>query len=140
MKLRRARLDDAVAMAELSAEFGYAASAKETRERLQFLLTQSEHAVWVADDGHVRGWLHARISRQVESSEYVEIAGLVVAESCRSQGIGAQLVAAAEAWALAQGHKLVRLRSRLERERAHAFYKRLGYREIKRQFAFAKDL
>ena len=141
MKLRRARGEDAASLARLSAEFGYSAATSEMQERLQALLPQREHSVWVAEDqGGVLGWLHARISHQVESPDYVEIAGLVVTEARRSQGIGAQLIGAAETWARAQGHSMIRLRSRLERERAHRFYERLGYREIKRQKAFLKEL
>jgi GNAT superfamily N-acetyltransferase len=141
VKLRRAREEDAATLAKLSAEFGYSTATNEMRDRLRALLPQDGHSVWVAEDETgVLGWLHARISHQVESPDYVEIAGLVVTETRRSQGVGAQLVGTAETWARAQGYSLIRLRSRFERERAHRFYERLGYREIKQQKAFLKEL
>ena len=49
-------------------------------------------------------------------------------------------VAAAEAWARERGCLAVRVRSNVVRERAHAFYRREGFREIKTQQVLEKEL
>ncbi|MGH8447555.1 MAG: GNAT family N-acetyltransferase [Solimonas sp.] len=141
LTLRPAAVDDAAAIARLSGMFGYEADADAHAGRLTLLLGRPEHAVWIADiDGEIRGWLHAMQRLSLESASYVEIAGLVVDEAARSQGIGARLVQAAEAWAVALGLREMRVRSNIIRERAHAFYERAGYRAIKDQRVFAKAL
>jgi GNAT superfamily N-acetyltransferase len=47
---------------------------------------------------------------------------------------------AAERWAIARGHRVLRLRSRVQREGAHRFYERLGYRIAKTSHTFQKQL
>jgi GNAT superfamily N-acetyltransferase len=63
-----------------------------------------------------------------------------VARAERRRGLGRGLLERAEDWARARGLGAVRVRSRLERADAHAFYTRLGYRETKRQVQFRKEL
>jgi GNAT superfamily N-acetyltransferase len=76
----------------------------------------------------------------LEASELACINGLVVDEAHRSDGIGAELVAAAEAWAWEHGATAIMVRSRSARVRAHRFYERLGYVEVKRSHVFEKPL
>jgi ribosomal protein S18 acetylase RimI-like enzyme len=76
----------------------------------------------------------------LENDSSAEILGLVVAEGRRSAGVGRELVDAAERWAVAAGCRAMRVRSRVTRERAHAFYERHGFRRIKTQHAFEKAL
>ena len=52
---------------------------------------------------------------------------MVVAEAARSGGVGAALVAEAEARLKADGCGLIEITSNAKRLRAHAFYERLGY-------------
>jgi len=68
------------------------------------------------------------------------VKGLVVASSARSHGVGSRLMEVAEAWALARGLREVVVRSNVIRDRAHAFYTRIGYQEQKRQVKFKKRL
>ena len=139
--VRPACLDDAPAIAALSGMFGYEADVEAHAERLAQLLSRPEHTVWVADEeGRVVGWLHAMLRLSLESPSYVEIGGLVVDKRERSRGIGVQLVRTAERWALERGIREMRVRSNVIRERAHAFYRRDGYRPIKLQQVFAKTL
>ena len=60
----------------------------------------------------------------LEHSDLAAIDGLVVDEDERSAGIGAELVAAGEAWARERGATAMTVRSRSTRERAHRFYER----------------
>ena len=141
MQVRRAKGEDVPAIAEISREFGYEPTEAEVGVSLRDLLPRFDHAVFVAEvAGTVQGWGHARINRQLESPRYAEIAGLVVTRSHRSQGIGAAIVAAIEQWAREQGEHSLRVRSNVVRERAHRFYLREGYTELKQQKTFVKKL
>ena len=46
----------------------------------------------------------------------------------------------AEEWAREKGCATVGVRSNVIRERAHAFYERIGYKHIKTQKSFHKEL
>ena len=70
----------------------------------------------------------------------IDQGGLVVDERYRSQAIGPLLLARAEKWARKKGCCAIGLRSNVIRDRAHAFYERHGYKHIKTQKAFHKDL
>jgi len=47
---------------------------------------------------------------------------------------------AAEDWARGQGLRAVRLRSNVIREKAHIFYRSIGYQQVKAQYTFEKEL
>jgi GNAT superfamily N-acetyltransferase len=69
----------------------------------------------------------------------VEIAALVVDETCRSQGIGSALVKRSEEWASSKGYKTMRVRSNIKREAAHRFYQREGFFFLKTGHYFIKE-
>ena len=139
--VRAAAAVDAEAIARLCEGLGYVATAVEVETRRGAIAELPGHALFVADvDGAVRGWLHAAVSHAIHTDRCVEILALVVDETARSQSLGAQLVAAAERWAQAQGIPRMRLRSRDTRERAHRFYEREGYRTVKTSKVFEKRL
>lgn len=94
----------------------------------------------MADDVGVIGWIHVAEKHALELDPFAEILALVVDEQARSRGVGATLVARAETWAAERALGLIRVRANVVRERAHRFYVRLGYSELKRQIAFAKTL
>jgi GNAT superfamily N-acetyltransferase len=84
--------------------------------------------------------VHVQLAEYVESGTFAVIGGLVVDRAHRRQGIGAALMAEAEAWARDQGCTVMRLSSSTSRTRAHSFYAGLGYRIVKTQHSFAKPL
>jgi GNAT superfamily N-acetyltransferase len=95
----------------------------------------------VADAGdRLAAWLQVSLPRIFESPRQAEIAGLVVDEDHRGRGIGPALLRAAEGWAREHGCSVVRVRSNVVRERAHGFYRREGFGEIKTQRVFEKRL
>jgi GNAT superfamily N-acetyltransferase len=69
-----------------------------------------------------------------------QILGLVVDERWQGLGIGRRLMCAAETWARQQGCRTVRLRSRISRHSAHAFYRHLGYQQTKTSYTFVRVL
>lgn len=140
--IRRAGPEDAERIADLSGQLGYPASAQQIRQRLQTILTNGRHAVYVAQraDGTVIGWIHIYLCPLVEVALQAEIGGLIVDEQQRGQGIGQRLLEAAERWAAERECTAVTVRSNIIRERAHRFYTRLGYRLVKTQRVFTKTL
>jgi len=141
-RVRAAEIKDAEDIARLAIQLGYPSSPAQIRRRISKIMKDGAHAAYVATSSHGRvvGWVHAFVYRLVESDPQAEIGGLVVNEDFRGRGIGKLLMNRAERWARSQGLKSVYLRSNVIREKAHAFYRRLGYRIIKTQHAFRKKL
>ena len=68
------------------------------------------------------------------------VEGLFLDPDVRSQGLGQVLMEHAEAWSRARGAVELGTDSELANTRAHAFYKRLGFRELGRTVRFARPL
>jgi GNAT superfamily N-acetyltransferase len=140
--IRKASLGDDDQIASLSGELGYPCTPAQIDHRLSVILPLKHHSVFVAEtsDGKVIGWIHVFISFRVESDPFVEIGGLVVSQSHRGQGIGELLFGQAVGWTRDQQLNVIRVRSRIERDDAHRFYKRLGFRQLKSQYVYIVDL
>jgi ribosomal protein S18 acetylase RimI-like enzyme len=137
--LRPAAPADATTIAGLAGELGYPATAIDVIRRLAALPDHDE--VLVADSGGgVVGWIHCSLARSLLVEPHVQVLGIVVAREWRGRGIGRRLMVAAEDLARRRGVAFVRLRSRVEREGAHAFYEALGYRQTKTQTQFVREL
>jgi GNAT superfamily N-acetyltransferase len=139
---RRARVSDALRLAELAGQLGYPTSAAEMTKRLRKLKPASQNALFVAESpgAGVVGWTHVSVTHLVEVGTRAELNGLIVAEGQRSLGAGARLLEAAEDWARKHGCPSMSVRSNVIRERAHKFYERQGYEHYKTQKAFRKPL
>jgi ribosomal protein S18 acetylase RimI-like enzyme len=134
---------DYARLAELAGELGYPSSAEDIARRLAGLLDISQqHVIFVAQrtGEPIAGWICVAVQGTIESDAHAEITGFVVGSEFRSQGVGEQLLARAEAWARERNVHSVRLRSNVIRDRAHAFYLREGYEHYKTQKAFRKPL
>jgi GNAT superfamily N-acetyltransferase len=140
--IRAARTYDAPAIADLCGELGYPATRQQIVRRLAAIEALPASGVLVAEDdeGRVAGWLQVVLGAQLCDDACAEITGLVVRATARGRRIGSELVRAAEDWACARGARRLRVRSRIERERAHRFYERAGYARIKTQMVFGKPL
>ena len=128
-RIRPAVLDDAAAIAVLLTELGYPTDAGSMRRRLEALFVEPEHASFVADGPNgVVGVAGVRLERGFElDGQYARLLVLVVGEGHRDRGVGAQLLAAVEAWAVERRASLVTLTSASRRVDAHRFYVRHGY-------------
>ena len=136
--LRDARPRDAETLASLIVALGYEAGVADVRKRLAALAKAGQH-VLVAERGAVVGLLTTSTMQVLHRPRPVgRISMMVVAESERGNGIGAALVAEAEARLKAAGCGLVEVTSNAKRLRAHAFYERLGYERT--SYRFAKGL
>jgi GNAT superfamily N-acetyltransferase len=146
LAVRPAAAPDAEALARLSGQLGYPSSREALDRRLAEILRRPEHAVFVAEthgdrgEPRIAGWIHAAVTRTVESDPSVEVCGLVVEESLRGGGIGERLLEEAERWTRCLGLSTIIVRSNVIRERAHAFYQRLGYEVVKSQRVFRKQI
>jgi GNAT superfamily N-acetyltransferase len=130
---------DVAPVADLLTQLGYPSTAEAIARRFTRIDGRNDQALLVADDGTaVVGWMHVGTRPYLESDESADILGLVVAEGQRSRGIGAALVTAAETWAVEHGCQMIRVWSRITRDRAHAFYERGGFERIKTQYCFQK--
>ena len=134
--------EDAVAVAELSAQLGYEVSVAEAQERIEFLLAHMEAQVaFVAClNEQVVGWIEASVVHHLQSPAHALIGGLVVKDGMRSLGVGRRLCAEVENWSRSRGIFVVRVTSRSTRERAHRFYLREDYRQTKISAVFEKVL
>lgn len=113
LEVRRARPADAPEVARLCVQLGYRTPLSQVRRDEPSLISDPSRA---------------------------ELVGLVVDEGFRSGGVGAKLVAAAEAWAKGQKLATMRLRCNVVREAAHRFYERRGYAHVKTSKVFDKRL
>lgn len=141
--IRPAEPMDAEALARLTGQLGYPVTVEEVVERLRQAQSLPEwQAVLVAvlPDGRVVGWIQVHRVVFLGGAPFTEIGGLVVDETCRRMGIGRALVRAAEEWTLQHGMVDVSVRSNIIRDGAHAFYRQLGYRLVKTQYTFHKEL
>ena len=141
MNLRLARKEDAEALAGLCVQMGYPSSPEQVAVRLADLHARPDNAVFVAEvEGSLAGWVSVVICPTLESDRCAEVSGLVVDEGTRGRGVGAALMARAEAWARERSLSEVRVRSNVVREETHRFYRNLGYAIVKSQFTFSKKL
>jgi GNAT superfamily N-acetyltransferase len=141
--IRPARAADGATLARLTGELGYPVTTEAMGLRVGAILQRPrEHAllVAVAANDEPIGWIHVERVDTLETAPMAGIAGLVVGEGWRSNGIGAALLAAGEAWARDQGLAVMQVRSRTTRERAHRFYERHGYARVKISAVFRKPL
>ena len=140
MTIRFVTSADAEAIARLTEQLGYSATPEAVRARLH-AAAQGQQDVFVAEEeGRVAGWLHIVGCERLQSAPFAEIAGLVIDEAYRAQGVGTALIEAAEAWARQQGFSTVRVRSNVVRDSAHGFYERRGFQRTKTQHVFDKVL
>lgn len=139
---RLMRAEDAPRVAELAGELGYPSTAEQILARKAVLDQAGRSVVYVAEGegGKVVGWIIVSEICSMELDPHAEVKGLVVAEGTRSRGIGAALMVAGEAWARGRGLREMVLRSNVIRERAHAFYRKIGYEEQKRQVKLRRRL
>ncbi len=134
--IRAATPADAPTIAALCVQLGYPVTPEEAAQRLALFAGDTTSPVFVFDQpasARILAWMQLRVATTLESGPSAEIIGLVVDESARGQGIGAQLVTHARAWAKSHGLTRLRVRTNQTRTRTHAFYEGLGFTLTKSQ-------
>jgi GNAT superfamily N-acetyltransferase len=142
VRIRPIEPRDAAALVPLCGQLGYPATLQQVERRLPRLLGQPGQGLLGAETatGQLVGWVHVQSRTVFESDPFAEICGLVVDENARGHGVGRDLVAAAEQWAVAEGHTVIRVRSNVIRTATHRFYQNRGYTIVKSQISFTKPL
>jgi GNAT superfamily N-acetyltransferase len=108
--IRPMREEDAGRVTELCGQLGYPSSVDDIRKRYGSISGDRNHEFSVVD------------------------------EAWRGQRVGRYLMEFAETWAKSKGRSSIWFKSNIIRDRAHAFYERLGYRTVKTQHVFRKEL
>lgn len=128
--IRLAHTADAAAVNELLHQLGYPQDdVAATATRIQTWGDDPFSAAYVADaDGDLRGLVAVHVCPFFErAGSWGRIVALVVSEHARGQGVGGQLVAAAELFATRRGCVRMEVTSADRRHGAHEFYRHRGY-------------
>ncbi|MCO7125433.1 GNAT family N-acetyltransferase [Sporolactobacillus shoreicorticis] len=135
--IRLAKSEDAGKLAKLCGQLGYEATEQEIGERLQHIMNDSDHAVFVYENSEKKlcGWVHI-FGRYTLEGICAEIGGLVVDSQFRKQGIGRKLMEKCAQWAREHNYPRIRVRSGESRTGAHRFYNEIGYQTVKWQKIF----
>jgi GNAT superfamily N-acetyltransferase len=143
MTIRNANTSDLSEITRICLQLGYTVTEQEISLRLERLLNDNGNAVFVYETkeglGTLSGWVHV-FGKHLIELEYAEIGGLVVDNNKRRQGVGEKLMRRCEKWAKENGYEEIRLRSGGQRKEAHAFYEKIGYKNINWQQLFTIQL
>ena len=133
IKIRDATLDDAPALAALSAQLGYTTEAGLLPQRLAWLIRHHE-PVWLAEcDDQAVGYLSGQRYITLYLAAGLNITALVVDASHQQLGIGRRLLNHAADYARHHQLAFLRVNSGAHREQAHSFYRRVGFQHEKDQ-------
>ena len=139
--IREALFQDADVLTSLTAQLGYPCTKEEILERLIPYQNKSHGEVLVAVlDGTVVGWISLNIVRYFYVEPFIEVSGFIVEEKEREKGIGKRLLGEAEVWTKEQGCRRIRIRTNVIRIEAHRFYENNGYKKIKEQKVYMKEI
>jgi GNAT superfamily N-acetyltransferase len=129
VKVRAPSAGDAAVLASLVTQLGYTGTPEQVKARLAQLEGHPDIRAYVAEEeGRVAGMIGLMVFPAFHRDGlHGYVTALVVDEGARGGGIGAALMAEAEAWFKQRGAKRVNLTTALHREDAHGFYEKLGY-------------
>lgn len=140
IKIRAATVADAASLVDLLAQLGYEADPVALPERLDAIRQRGGEVLIAELDGSVLGCVNMLVDVRLAEGRTGEIVSLAVTESHRGAGIGKQLTLSAIAWLQTRQCTTVRVRANAVRTDAHQFYAKLGFKEIKTQKIFIKQV
>ncbi|HEY2347272.1 MAG TPA: GNAT family N-acetyltransferase [Xanthomonadaceae bacterium] len=134
--VRTARNGDASDIASLITLLGYPCLPDEALARMGTIAGEHDQALLVAErDGHLCGLLALDLMYYLPlGARTCRITALVVATEHQGEGIGRELLQAAESWARQAGAARIEVTSAAHRENAHAFYRARGYSDGSMRF------
>jgi len=144
MRIRLVHTTDATAVNKLLHQLGYPQDdTAATANRIETWGDDPASAAYVADaDGDILGLVAVHVSPFFErAGSWGRIVALVVSDQVRGQGVGGQLVRAAESFATNHGCVRMEVTSADRRQDAHEFYRNRGYiDQTGRSSRFLSDL
>lgn len=137
--IRPAAEKDVVPLIPLMEQLGYQINEADLLENVKLHL-KPEYVLFVAEiAGKLIGFISIHIYQYPHLKDSLSrITALCVDADYRSFGIGGKLLAYAEEYIKSCGCKIIELTSGLQREDAHRFYEKYGYKEKRKRFV--KDL
>lgn len=138
--IRNATKNDREELVLLFKELGYNISKRELESKLErFSSTKTDQVFVAVLNEEIVGVLSLHIMPFIHEPKHIcRISAIVVRESFQGMGIGNQLMRKAEVYARECGCSRVEVTTRFQREKAQAFYKRLGYEAT--SYKFVKPL
>lgn len=142
LQIRLAKIEDSNIIQEINfEELGYDYPKDKVELGLQNLLNRDDHAIYVACNGEtVVGYIHAYTSECLYVRPMVEVIALAVKLDYQGQGVGRLLLNHLESWAREKKIHSIKLLSGETRSAAHEFYKKNGYKLLKEQMKFLKNI
>lgn len=142
---REVQVADASFLVPLMEQLGYPIDPTIMRENIQTYIQLPNQKAWVAEkSGQIVGCIAVAITNYFHRPRsFLRVIAMIVDEQERRSGIGKNLMALAEKFALDQGCSHIELTSGMHREKlgSHEFYRSLGYTEINNtKKYFAKKL
>ncbi len=135
--IRSIEKKDTNSIVSLSHELGYQVNAETVDFLIESILNDEKQWAFVAEkNNEVIGFVHAFYALRLTTPPFIEIAGLIVSENERSNGLGKMLVNYIEL-NCAQNLK-IRVRCNSNRKDAHRFYTNNGFSKQKEQLVFIK--
>ena len=131
LHVRVAKSGDAPDIASLITLLGYPCLPDEALARMRAVAAEHDHARRVADrNGHLCGLLCLDLMYYLPlGARTCRITALVVAKEHQGEGVGRELLQAAETWARQAGAARIEVTSAAHRDKAHAFYRACGYED-----------
>lgn len=137
IQIRAVERNDAQIIVDLSDELGYQISEETVFFLIDAILKDEKQWAFVASkENKVIGFVHAFYALRLTTPPFIEIAGLVVSEKERSNGVGKLLVEHVEKNCALD--LKVRVRCNSDRKDAHRFYLNNEYKRQKEQIIFVK--
>ncbi|HEY4977180.1 MAG TPA: GNAT family N-acetyltransferase [Gaiellaceae bacterium] len=129
--IREVGPSDAAFIGELLNQLGYPVSEDELHDRLRRLGADGQQLIVAELDGELAGIALTQIYPVlISAAPTCRLAVIVVAEQARRQGVGRELLLAAEDEARRAGCDRIVLESGTWRDEAHDFYSTLGFESI----------
>lgn len=135
MLVRAARPDDAAVIAGLFVQLGYPNAREDLAGRLAERGGDMARVLVADAASRVLGVVVVNLIAPLHVAGcWALVSALVTDEAARGGGIGAALLGEAERYAREQGCSRMELSSSEHRTRAHAFYERHGFGEVRKRF------
>lgn len=117
-------------------------TAQSMREHIEYInqKTDSELILAIDQSNAVLGYIFAAPCYFLCFNPFLEVLEFIIDENNRGRRIGGKLLSAIEEIAREKGFSQVHLNSRIDRERAHNFYSKMGYNFYKQAKFFKKEL